>query len=259
MSKLAEPLSCRCVTQRVLVIGATSAVAQAFVRRRCKEGARLYLIARNPDKLRGLSDQLGDAVVGSESGDLAQGEANAARIERAVDVLGGLDEVLIAHGYLGDQLESERDFEQAQRTLNTNLLSPVSLLIPIANHCEAQGAGHIGVITSVAGERGRPRNFTYGTAKGGLTRYLEGLRSRLWGSGVEVHNFKLGPVDSPMTVDHEKNATFTTPERAAELIARGMRGRRHEIFVPGYWRWIMLVVRTMPEPIFQRLRFLSGR
>ena len=172
---------------------------------------------------------------------------------------GGVDEVLIAHGYLGGQIRSEKDFAEAEKTFAVNLLSPIALLIPLVNKMESAGSGHIGVITSVAGERGRPRNFTYGAAKGGLSRYLEGVRSRVYGSGLRVHNFKLGPVDSPMTVDHEKNATFITPERAAELIERGMRGGRHEIYVPGFWRMIMLAVRWMPEPIFQRLKFLSGR
>jgi decaprenylphospho-beta-D-erythro-pentofuranosid-2-ulose 2-reductase len=112
---------------------------------------------------------------------------------------------------------------------------------------------------SVAGDRGRPRNYTYGAAKGALTLYLQGLRSRLYPVGVAVTTLKLGPVDTPMTVDHAKNPLFTTPERLAPAIVRAIDRRAGEVYLPWYWRPILAVVRNTPEPLFQRLRFLSGR
>ena len=115
---------------------------------------------------------------------------------------------MIAQGLLGDQLASERDVAEAERIVDTNFLSVVSLLVPLGNHFEAAGAGHIAVMSSVAGDRGRPRNYTYGAAKGALNIYLQGLRTRLWSRGVGVHTLKLGPVDTPMTATHEKNALF---------------------------------------------------
>ncbi len=244
---------------RVLIIGATSAIAGEVAHRFARAGARLYLIARDEAKLGELVAALGPAVLGWASADLDEVERAEDRVERAVAVLGGLDQVLIAHGVLGDQRRSERDVEEALASIHTNLCSVVALLIPLANILEAQGSGHLGVITSVAGERGRPRNFTYGAAKGGLTHYLEGLRSRLVRAGVRVHNFKLGPVDTPMTREHPKTALFAQPGPVADAIVRGLDGRRHSIYVPGYWRWIMAVVRALPEPVFQRLGFLSGR
>ena len=90
----------------------------------------------------------------------------------------------------------------------TNLLSPVALLVPLANHLDAGTRRAIAVLSSVAGDRGRPRNFTYGAAKGALNVYLQGLRTRMWPSGRRVHTFKLGPVDTPMTADHRKHAVF---------------------------------------------------
>ena len=84
------------------------------------------------------------------------------------------------------------------------------------------------------------------------------MRSKYWSSAVELYNIRLGPTDTPMTVDHEKNGTFTTPERAAELIVKGLQRRRYELYVPGFWRWVMLAVRIMPEWVFQRLKFLSA-
>jgi short-subunit dehydrogenase len=115
------------------------------------------------------------------------------------------------------------------------------------------------VITSVAGERGRPRNYTYGAAKGGLTIYLQGLRSKLWGSGVEIYTFKMGPVDTPMTVDHEKNFSFSTVDAVSEAIVKGFSKKRYERYVPGYWQIVMFFVRIMPERLFQKFDFLSGR
>lgn len=249
----------RAVPRRILIIGATSAIASEVARRLARAGERLYLIGRNPERLAALVDELGPAVVGHAQADLDAVEQAEARIDAAIASLGHVDLALIAHGLLGDQLRSERDVDEALAVLHTNLATVVALLIPLANHLEARGAGRIGVITSVAGERGRPRNFTYGAAKGGLTHYLEGLRSRLRPAGVRVHNFKLGPVDTPMTVGHAKTAVFAQPGPVADAIVRGFGSRRHAIYVPWFWRWIMLVVRNLPEPIFQRLRFLSGR
>ncbi|EDM80906.1 oxidoreductase, short-chain dehydrogenase/reductase family protein [Plesiocystis pacifica SIR-1] len=247
------------MARRVLIIGATSAIASEVARRCAVRGDRLYLLARNPTKLAALEAELGPAVIGSAQADLDEVDAAEARIEGALASLGGLDLALIAHGRLGDQLRSERDVGEAMATLHTNLSSVVALLVPLGRHFAEAGAGHLGVITSVAGERGRPRNFTYGAAKGGLSHYLEGLRSVLGPQGVRVHNFKLGPVDTPMTVDHPKTAVFAEVPQVAAAILRGLEGRRHVIYVPGWWRWIMLVVRNLPEPIFQRLPFLSGR
>jgi len=132
---------------------------------------------------------------------------------------------LIAHGDLGDQLASERSFTDAEKTLRVNFTSVVSLLIPIANHLEQAKSGRLGVITSVAGDRGRPRNYTYGAAKGALNIYLQGLRTRLYASGVRVTTLKLGPVDTPMTREHEKHALFGKPKSVARSILRIGRGR----------------------------------
>jgi decaprenylphospho-beta-D-erythro-pentofuranosid-2-ulose 2-reductase len=131
--------------------------------------------------------------------------------------------------------------------------------VPLANHFESARAGRLGVITSVAGERGRPRNYTYGASKGALNLYLQGLRSRLYPAGVTVTTLKLGPVETPMTVTHEKNALFALPGAVARRIASAIDAGRSEVFVPWYWWAIMLLVRHAPEPVFQRLRFLSGR
>jgi short-subunit dehydrogenase len=111
----------------------------------------------------------------------------------------------------------------------------------------------------VAGDRGRPRNYTYGTAKGALNVYLQGLRTRVWSRGVGVHTLKLGPVDTPMTATHEKTMLFARADRVAAGIVDAIDANRAEAYVPGYWRGIMAVVRNLPERVFQRLPALSGR
>src|SRR4051812_45347802 len=201
--------------QRVLIVGATSAVASEVARIYAARGARLYLLARTAPKLEALVESLGSAAPATALADFTELGQVARLVAEAAATLGGIDVVLIAHGDLGDQQRSQLNFEDAEAIFRTNLLSVVAFLVPLANLLEAQRAGCIGVITSVAGDRGRPRNYTYGAAKGALNVYLQGVRSRLFAAGARVVTLKLGPVDSPMTVSHEKSALFAQPAAAA--------------------------------------------
>ena len=245
--------------RRVLILGATSAIAAEVAKLYAARGDQLYVIGRNEAKLAALVEACGEAIVGHECADLDELESNEARVERAIATLGALDIALVAHGYLGDQIRSESDLAYAQKIITTNFTSAVSLLIPLSNYFEKQGRGHLAAITSVAGERGRPRNYTYGASKGALTRYLQGIRSRLHGAGVYVHNLKLGPVDTPMTEGHDKHALFGEKTRVARGIVKALDGRRHTRYLPRTWGGIMSIVRALPEPIFQRFGFLAGR
>ena len=245
--------------QRVLILGATSAIAGKVAQIHARRGDRLHLVGRNPDKLSATVERCAATSVTSRQADLADLPANEKLVEDAIAVLGGVDTVLIAHGVLSDQLATERSFSAAEESLRTNLLSVVSLLVPLANHLEAAGRGRLGVITSVAGDRGRPRNYTYGTAKGALNIYLQGLRSRLYPAGVTVTTLKVGPVDTPMTRDHRKHALFGKPVAVAEGIVRALEAGTPEAYVPSFWSVIMPVVKNTPETLFQKLPFLSGR
>ncbi len=244
---------------RVAIFGATSAIAVEVARVYAGRGARLFLAGRDPAKLRALVAAHGDAVADSVEVDLTEPDAAAFAVSTALSALGGLDVALIAHGLLGDQLASERDVAEAERIIDTNFLSVVALLVPLAIHFEAAGAGHIAVMSSVAGDRGRPRNYTYGAAKGALNVYLQGLRTRLWPRGVGVHTLKLGPVDTPMTATHEKNRLFARADEVAAGIVAAIDAGRAEAYVPWFWRPIMAVVRHLPERVLQRLPALSGR
>ncbi len=243
---------------RVLIIGATSAIATAVAGRYADRGDTVFVLGRKANKLVAVKKILATRLAGCIVADFNQTDKCSDWVEEAVTALGGVDIALIAHGYLGLQQSTEEEYSQAAHVLITNLLSVVAFLVPLANVMACQGYGHIGVITSVAGDRGRPRNYTYGAAKGGVTLYLQGLRSRLWSSGVQVHTIKLGPVDTPMTVDHYKDFSFATVEQVAPRIIQILDGKGGEVYVPGFWRWVMCLVRWMPEWLFQRLKFLSG-
>jgi decaprenylphospho-beta-D-erythro-pentofuranosid-2-ulose 2-reductase len=224
------------------------------------EGAQLYLLGgRSLEKLEQLRVRLGAAVVGAETSDIDDLANNAGHVERAIAALGGLDLAFVATGYLGDQLQSEADISVAERIYRTNLLGVVSVLMPIANHFERVGGGQITVLSSVAADRGRPRNYTYASAKAALNIYLEGVRSRLYVAGTCVQIVKLGPVDSPMTVDHPKNALFVQPAQVARVLHRGILSRAGTFYAPWFWSPIMWIVRNLPEWLFQRVRSVSGR
>lgn len=245
--------------RRILVLGATSTIAADVCARWAARGDRLHLVGRNPDKLAALAAACGPAVTTAVA-DFCDTDRARDVIAAALAALDGrIDVVLVAHGDLGDQLLSERDYHEAERLIEVNFLSVVALLLPLADILERQRAGALAVITSVAGDRGRPRNFTYGAAKGALNIYLQGLRSRLYPAGVQVTILKLGPVDTPMTTGHAKNRLFATPARAARDIVRAIDRGAREAYVPWYWRPILWIVRNTPEALFQRLGFLSGR
>ena len=244
---------------RILIIGATSAIAQGVAQQYAEQKAQIFCAARNTTKMAQVAEKLGDACVGTLCSDFNVPGFAEELIGQTVDVLGGIDIALIAHGVLLNQIASEHDYDVARDTFETNLLTVVAFLIPLVEQMKKQGSGKIGVITSVAGERGRPRNYTYGAAKGALNIYLQGMRSVLYGSGVEVYTIKMGPVDTPMTIDHPKNFSFATVEQVSTRIVKSFQKKQYEIYVPRYWCVIMFFVRFMPEWLFQRLDFLSAR
>jgi len=162
--------------------------------------------------------------------------------------------VILAHGVLGDPERTHSRYGDAEWVLKTNLLGPISLLTAIAERFEKQRAGTIVAIGSVAGDRGRQSNYVYGASKGGLDLFLQGLRNRLFRSGVRVITIKPGFVDTPMTAHMPRGILFASPERIARGIRRAIRGGGDVVYLPGFWRAIMTVVRLVPEPIFKRLK-----
>lgn len=240
----------------ILIFGATSAIAEAVAARYATGGNRLFLIARNSEKLAALCERLpGAGAIETARADLARLEDHPGLIEAAFNWLQTVDLVLIAHGTLPDQARCEQDVEAALEALNVNGLSPISLLTELAPRMREQGHGTIAVITSVAGDRGRPSNYVYGTAKAMVSAFLQGLRGKLHGAGVHVIDIRPGLVDSPMTAHLPKGPLFATPDRVAGGIVNAVARKRHTVYIPGWWRLIMAIVRSLPDTIFKRLNF----
>jgi short-subunit dehydrogenase len=236
---------------RVLVLGATSAIAQEIARLYAARGAALFLVARNAERLQAVADDLRvrGASVETAVADLDDSAAHESVLERAAP----LEIVLLAHGILRDAREADRDAAAAEALLRTNLVGPVLLLNRAARDLEAQRRGTIVALSSVAGDRGRGSNSVYGASKAGLSAFLSGLRNRLSPAGVQVVTVKPGFVDTPMTADLPKNPLYSSPARVARDVVRAVERGRDVVYTPWWWRWIMLAVRLVPERLFKRL------
>jgi decaprenylphospho-beta-D-erythro-pentofuranosid-2-ulose 2-reductase len=241
---------------KVLVLGATSAIAIAVMRLYATRSASFYLIARNEEKLSTVASDLqvrGASQVRTCVMDLDDTVHHRPMLEEADRTLGGIDIALIAHGVLGDQKAAEADYSLVEQAFRTNLLSPVSLVTWLANCFGERKRGTIAVISSVAGDRGRAMNYVYGATKSGISAFLQGVRNRVDRLGVNVITIKPGFVATPMTAHLPGGILFATPERVARGIVNAIDRRRDVVYVPGYWRLIMWVVRSIPERIFKRL------
>jgi len=241
---------------KVLIIGATSAIAHETARLFAADKAELYLVGRDADRMTAVQNDLvvrGAKSVEKSVLDLADARQHKALIDTAISTLGGLDSVLIAYGTLSDQQACEQSADLTVQELTINLTSVVSLLTLLANHFEPQRRGVIAAISSVAGDRGRRSNYVYGTAKGGLSIFMEGLRARMYKAGVSVVTIKPGFVDTPMTAHLKKNPLYASPEKVARDIYRPMQKGTDVLYVPWFWRYIMLIIRLIPGSIFKRM------
>lgn len=242
--------------QRVLIIGATSAIAEATARLYAERGARLHLVARNRARLDAIADDL--LVRGAPEVTRAVLEVNdigahASALDEAWRTLGDVDVVLIAHGTLPDQKACEASVETALAEFATNGTSTIALLTLVANRMQTAGRGSIAVISSVAGDRGRGSNYLYGSAKAAVSTFLSGLRQRMAKHGVDVVTIKPGFVDTPMTRDFKKGALWAKPEAIAEGIVRAVDKGRPVAYLPWFWFGIMTIIRCIPEFLFKRL------
>ncbi|MDF9391182.1 MULTISPECIES: SDR family oxidoreductase [Methylococcus] len=243
--------------QKILIVGATSAIAQATARRFARRGDRLYLLGRDPDRLDALAQDLrirGAGPVGWACFQAEDFATHPALLDQAYETLGGIDVALIAHGTLPDQRACEQSFEAALRELNVNAIGTVSLLTHLANRMENQGSGTLAVISSPAGDRGRQSNYVYGAAKAMVTVFCQGLRNRLFRSGVHVLTIKPGFVDTPMTAAFDKGMLWAQPDQIAAGIERAIDKGSDSVYLPGFWAFVMLAIKHIPEGVFKRLK-----
>lgn len=246
--------------KKVLVFGATSAIAVAALRELVARGSSVYCIGRDRARLDALLADLRvrggpSRVISGEVAELLDTGRHAALFEAAIASFGQPDAVLVAHGVLPDQARAEASVDAALVAIAVNATSVVSLLTIAAGLFEARGSGVIAVITSVAGDRGRRSNYVYGSAKSLLSTFLQGLRLRLEPAGVRVLDIKPGFVRTPMTAHlPQKGPLWADPGPVGAAIARAMERRSGVVYLPWFWYWIMLIIRHIPEPLFRKLR-----
>lgn len=244
------------VPKRIVILGATSAIAEATARLWAPGGARILLAGRNEARLNEIASDL-KARGAAEAIDWPLDCANAdarAELGKMVDRLGGLDILLLAYGVLGEQAELERDPAAAARLIATNFSSAAAWCLAAAAVLEKQGAGTLLVIGSVAGDRGRRSNFIYGATKGGLALLVEGIAHKLAPLGARAVIVKPGFVGTPMTAAiANKGPLWAKPEAIATSIVRAGEKGGPEIYAPGFWRGIMLVIRSLPVAIFNKI------
>lgn len=243
--------------ERILIIGATSAIATAWAQRRAAGGASFILVARDREKLEQTAADLrvrGASHCTLVELDVMNFDQHTALFDAVKEGDAALDIALVAHGTLTDQARAQQDVDYALRELHLNGTSVIALLTRLANLFEQQGHGTLAVISSVAGDRGRPSNYLYGSAKAAVSTFCEGLRARLFKAGVQLVTIKPGFVDTPMTADLDLPALLlATPEQVAARIDKGIRRGTPVLYAPAFWACIMLVIRLIPQAIFKRL------
>ncbi|VVQ26641.1 SDR family oxidoreductase [Pseudomonas fluorescens] len=243
--------------KKVLIVGATSAIATACARLWAEQGAEFFLVARNDEKLEQTAADLkirGAKAVTLHNMDATDFAAHPAMLEDCLKVLSQIDIALIAHGTLPDQKVCEQNVSIALQEFVNNGTSVIALITRLANQFEIQRCGTLAVIASVAGDRGRPSNYLYGSAKAAVSTFCEGLRARLFKVGVHVITIKPGFVDTPMTKNLALPAALVAkPEAVGLQIVNGIERKRSTLYAPGFWALIMLIIRSIPQPIFKRL------
>jgi short-subunit dehydrogenase len=244
--------------KRILIFGANSAIARECARIWAARGHSLFLAGRDAGRLDALLADLrvrGSGAVNGMQMDANDISAHAAVLETALQQLGRLDIVLIAHGTLPDQRLCQQDAVALLKEFSTNATSVMALLTLVANRFESQRSGAIGVITSVAGDRGRPSNYVYGSAKAAVSTFCEGLRARLFPCGVSLTDIRPGFVATPMTQGLPMpGALVSQPAAVARRIVAGIERGRDVLYAPAYWSLIMLVIKMMPRFLFKRLK-----
>jgi short-subunit dehydrogenase len=239
----------------LLILGAKSDIAKAVAHRFAREGFDLLLAARDHGD---LEPDLKDIYV--RYGVRAEAlEFDALDYEGHETFYEGIPAnpigVVCVAGYLGDQELAQKDFKEAETILDTNYKGCVSILNIIASDLETRREGFIITVSSVAGDRGRQSNYLYGSAKAGLTAYLSGLRNRLQKSGVQVMTVKPGFVNTAMTEGMGLPSLLTAePAEVAEDIYRAFQKKKDVLYTKWFWRYIMLIIRNIPERVFKRLK-----
>jgi len=240
--------------KNVLILGATSDLAQAMAKKYAAEGWSLTLAARKAERLETLVSDLKIRFDVPMESVLFDAEDFASHLGFYTSLKTKPDVVLCVFGYMGDQEQARTDFNEVARTINVNFTGAVSILNLVATDFEARGQGTIVGVSSVAGDRGRQSNYMYGSAKAGFSVYLAGLRNRLAPAGVHVMTVKPGFCRTKMTENLELPAALTaSPEQVAAAVYKGVEKKKNVLYTLWMWRWIMCIIRHIPEFVFKKM------
>lgn len=244
---------------RVAFLGATKGMGRALARLMAQRGDTLFLLGRDGADLersaRDLEARAGKGKVGTAECDLEKPEGFAAALDAADATLGGLDAVVVTAGLFSTQDKLEQDVDLARRLLTVDFAHTVVFCEHARKRLLARGGGTLCVFSSVAGERGRKPVVLYGAAKAGLTRYLEALDHKFRAQGLRTVCVKPGFVKTSMTDGLPVPPFAGEPEGVARRVLRALDRGEPVVYVPSMWRWIMLVIRSLPRAVMRKVGF----
>jgi len=246
--------------KKIVIVGATSAIAEECAREwlRKDQTSELVMVARNAEKCSRIGNDLKirypqTTITIVEANNFLDAEHIHSLIEQTCAVKTP-DIILIAHGSLPEQKSCEQDLQLVTDAIEVNGLSPILFAEAYAQKLGIAGKGVLAVIGSVAGDRGRKSNYVYGAAKGLVSRYMQGLQHRFAGTSVQITLIKPGPTDTPMTSEMKMNgAKLASPVLVAKQIINGIEKGRRVIYTPSKWAIIMLIIRHIPNSIFDKM------
>lgn len=242
--------------KKILIIAATSSIAEHYARWEAERGSHLILAGRSEQRMNAIADDLrtrGADRVEVFTLDINDRAGHARVLDQAASGT-PLDVILVAHGTLPDQQACLDDPERTAAEFTTNATATIAFMVAAARVLCRQGQGTLAVISSVAGDRGRASNALYGSAKAAVSAFASGLRQQLHATGVNVLTIKPGFVDTPMTAGFRKGILWSQPRAVARIIARAINRGRSTVYAPGFWKLIMLAIIHIPEPLFRRMR-----
>ena len=242
--------------KKIVVLGALSGIAKEAIDIWAEGDVRFALAGRDGVALALLEKELSNRVsfVGTWVSDFVESDP-AEIMDEMVSSIGGVDIILLAYGVLGDQEIAEVNLKEAAHMIATNYTSAVMWCLTAASILEKQKKGTLIVIGSVAGDRGRASNYVYGSTKGGLAVFVQGIAHRLSRQGARAILIKPGPVDTPMTMALPKGRLWSKPQTVAHDIVRvAERPKRVTHYSPKFWRWIAFIIRNIPTGIFHKTR-----
>lgn len=243
------------MTTTWIILGATSSMARAFARAVAERGDAVLLAGRDMDELKALATDL--TLRGAPGAKALRFDAGNPKSFAPILAEAGLapGEISVASfvGYMPSQAEIDADPALIAPVIEDNFTGPVRFLAEIAPMMEERAGGTVVGVSSVAGDRGRLSNYTYGAAKAGFSTYLAGLRNRLARAGGHVVTVKPGFTDTSMTWGVEGMFLVASPEKVAGDILKAVEKNKNVIYTPGFWWIIMTIIKLVPERIFKKL------